>query len=53
LLYYGPVLLWHASGLTKRWSQPLAITMRTFDLMKQILVFATLALASGGSAPFR
>jgi hypothetical protein len=40
-------------GLTNRWSQPLAVAMRTFDFMKQFLVFATLAAASGGSAPSR
>jgi hypothetical protein len=38
------------SDLTNRWSQPLAVAMRTFDFMKQFLVFATLAAASGGSA---
>jgi hypothetical protein len=35
---------------SNRWSQPLAVAMRTFDFMKQFLVFATLAAASGGSA---
>jgi hypothetical protein len=39
--------------LTNRWSHPLAVAMRTFDLMKQSPVFATLAVASGGSAPSR
>jgi len=34
--------------LTRRSSQPLAVAMRTFDFMKQSLVFATLAPASGG-----
>ena len=41
------------SHLTNRWSQPLAIVMTTFDFMKQFPVFATLASASGGSAPSR
>jgi hypothetical protein len=39
--------------LTKRSSQPLAVAMRTFDFMKQFRLFTTLAVASGGSAPFR
>lgn len=39
-----------SSRLTNRCSQPLAVVMRTFDFMKQFLVFATLAAASGGSA---
>jgi hypothetical protein len=39
--------------LTNRWSQPLAVAMRTFDFMRQFSVFAVLALASGGSAPSR
>ena|SRR5882724_1857761 len=39
--------------LTNRSSQPLAVAMRKFDFMKQLLVFATLAPASGGSAPSR
>jgi len=37
-------------ALTNRWSQPLAVVMRTFDFMKQFREFATLAVASGGSA---
>jgi len=41
------------AGLTNRWSQPLAGEMTRFDFMKQFLVFATLALASGGSARSR
>jgi hypothetical protein len=36
--------------LTNRSSQPLAVAMRTLDFMKQFPVFATLALASSGSA---
>jgi hypothetical protein len=36
---------------TNRWSQPLAAVMCGFDFMKQFSRFATLALASGGSAP--
>ena len=43
----------HAYHLTNRWSQPLAAVMTTFDPMKPFLVFATLAPASGGSAPSR
>ena len=39
--------------LTNSWSQPLAVVMRRFDFMKQPPVFATLAAASGGSAPSR
>jgi hypothetical protein len=39
--------------LTNRSSQPLAGEMRTFDFMNQFREFATLAAASGGSAPSR
>jgi hypothetical protein len=39
--------------LTKRWSQPLAVVMFTFDFVKLSLEFATLALATGGSASSR
>jgi hypothetical protein len=39
--------------LTNRWSQPLAVVMSTFSFMKQFPEFATLAAASGGSAPSR
>jgi hypothetical protein len=39
--------------LTNRWSQPLAVVMRTFDLMKQFSEFAWLPAASGGSASSR
>jgi hypothetical protein len=39
--------------LTNRWSQPLAVAMRTVDFMKQFSDFAMLAAASGGSAPSR
>jgi hypothetical protein len=39
--------------LTNRWSQPLAAVKSTFEFMKQFLVFATLAPASGSSAPSR
>jgi hypothetical protein len=44
--------LWFDSktGLTNRWSQPLAVSMRTFDFMKQFWMFATFGAASGGSA---
>jgi hypothetical protein len=38
------------TGLTNRWSQPLVAVKSTFDFMKDFLVFATLAAASGGSA---
>ena len=41
------------TGLTNRWSQPLAVVMSTFDFMKQLSMFATLAPASGGSAQSR
>jgi hypothetical protein len=40
-------------GLTKRWSQPLAVVKSTFDFMKMFSMFAALAAASGGSAPSR
>src|SRR6266704_5133965 len=43
----------HINRLTNRWSQPLAVAMRTFNFMKPFSLFATLALASGGSAPSR
>jgi len=36
--------------LTNRRRQPLAVAMRTFDFMKQFSIFATLAVASGGSS---
>ena len=42
-----------ANGLTNRWSQPLAAVKSAFDFMKQFSMFATLAPASGGSAPSR
>jgi len=34
--------------LTKRWSQPLAAVMTTFDVMKPFSMLAALAAASGG-----
>ena len=40
-------------SLPRRYSQPLAGASRTFDFMKQLLVFATLALASSCSARSR
>ena len=43
----------HTKCLTNRWSQPLAAVMSTFDFMKRFLMFATLTVASGGSAPSR
>jgi len=49
---YGPISS-HTKCRTNRWSQPLAIVMSTFDFMKQFSMFATLAAASGGSAPSR
>jgi hypothetical protein len=39
--------------LTNRSTQPLAVAMRPFDFMKLFSEFATLAVASGGSAPSR
>jgi hypothetical protein len=39
--------------LTNRWSQPLAVMMRTFDFIKPFPIFATLAAASSGSARSR
>jgi hypothetical protein len=39
--------------LTSRWSQPLAAVKSAFNFMKQFPMFATLAAASGGSAPSR
>ena len=39
--------------LTNRWSQPLSVVMTTLDFMKQSSMFATPAVASGGSAPSR
>ncbi len=41
------------TDLTNRWSQPLAVVMTAFDFMKHFREFATLAAASGGSAPSR
>jgi len=41
------------NDLTNRSSQPRGVVMARFDFMKQFLMFATLALASGGSASFR
>jgi hypothetical protein len=43
----------HIQRLTNRWSQPLAVVKSTFDFMNQVPMFATLVLASGGSAPSR
>ena len=36
------------TDLTNRWSQPLAAVKSKFDFMKQLSMFAALALASGG-----
>jgi hypothetical protein len=41
------------NDLTIRWSQPVAAAMSIFDFMKQFSMLATLAAASGGSAPSR
>ena len=41
------------SHLTRRSSQPLTGESPTFNFMKPFSMFATLALASGGSAPSR
>jgi len=38
---------------SNRWSEPLAVAMFTFDFMKQLLMLAPFAAASGGSAPSR
>jgi len=38
------------TGLTNRWSEPLAAVKSTFNFMKQFSMFTTLAAASGGSA---
>jgi hypothetical protein len=42
-----------SEDLTNRWSQPLAAVKSTFDFMKQFPMFAALAAARDGSAPFR
>jgi len=49
---YAPISS-HTKCLTNRWSRPLAVVMSTFDFMKQFSMVATLAAASGGSAPSR
>ena len=41
------------SDLTNRWSEPLGVVKAMFDFRKQFSMFATLAAASGGSAPSR
>jgi len=41
------------ADLTNRSSQPLADVLSTFDFMKPSSMFATLAAASGDSAPSR
>jgi TonB family protein len=43
----------HLNDLTNRSSQPLAVAMRTFDFTKPFSESATLAIASGSSAPSR
>jgi len=39
--------------LTNRWSQPLAAVLSRSAFMREFSMFATLAPASGGSAPSR
>jgi hypothetical protein len=56
LLLLGVSFLLHSfhlyeSALTNRWSQPLDVVMTRFNFMKRFSMLATLALASGGSAP--
>jgi hypothetical protein len=41
------------TGLTNRWSQPLAVVMHRFDGMKPFWMLRKLAAASGDSAPSR
>jgi hypothetical protein len=48
-----PVIVTGHRRLTNRSSQPLAAVKSTVNFMKQSLMFATLAPASGGSAPSR
>jgi hypothetical protein len=43
----------HAKDLTNHSSQPLDVVKSRFNFMKQFSMFATLAPASGGSAPSR
>jgi hypothetical protein len=40
-------------GLTDRLGQPLAVAMCRSNLIRKFLVFAELAAAGGGLAPFR
>ena len=49
----NPLCEVHPYHLTNRWSQPLAVVKSTFDFVKLFSMFATLAPASGGSAPSR
>jgi hypothetical protein len=41
------------NSLTNRWSQPLAAVLSRPDFMREFSMFATVATASGGSAPSR
>ena len=41
------------TGLTNRWSQPLAAVKSTSNFMKQLSMLRKIAAASGGSAPSR
>jgi len=53
VLSFGGAVYEPHPRLTNRSSQPLAAAMRTFNFMKLFCIFATLAAASGGSAPSR
>jgi hypothetical protein len=52
-VFVACINLFVKGDLTNRSSQPLAVVISTFDFMKQSPEFATLAPASGGSAPSR
>jgi hypothetical protein len=53
LYMYSNFVMEESSDLTNRWSQPLAVVLRRSNVMKRFSLFATRALASGGSAPSR
>jgi hypothetical protein len=40
-------------NLTNHWSEPLAAVLSRSDFMREFSMFATLAIASGRSAPSR
>jgi hypothetical protein len=44
---------WHGFRLTNHWSEPLAVLLIRFDIMRNFPMFATLALASGRSVHSR